>query len=237
MRISDILNTMASWLESPENEAVLLAEYNDDCIKIVAESCIMAADCLRKAAEQVETIEPPTESNITPENIESLANLAEALDSTNDPELKKQASLIDELLLTIAADPSEVKQRKEYDDARVADLKRIYNKGKEKSDEWNKVESVAKEVSKTPMYQEVKIQTMPLKTRLCPDHQSQMFRIADDIFQCDLDGKQYNFREGFTLEDGRHFPGGGVDLQRELSTPYQSIFDSREGRLLSNKAE
>ena len=106
MRIAEMLKAVASWLESPHNEALLLAEYDENCSSIVAENCVLAAALLRNAAEEVDLIEPPEESNITPESLEQLANIATAFDASGDPELKKQASVIDELLLTIASPPN-----------------------------------------------------------------------------------------------------------------------------------
>ena len=56
MRISEMLKAIASWLESPNNEAILLSEYNDDCLKVVSESCILASSALKKAAQEVDLI-------------------------------------------------------------------------------------------------------------------------------------------------------------------------------------
>src|SRR5271165_1183404 len=100
MRTAELLNAMAAWLESPNNEAMLLAEADDQCMQVAAESCVLAAELLRKAADEVDVLEPPTESLITPQSIDETAALAAALDSSGDPELKKMASVLDELLLT-----------------------------------------------------------------------------------------------------------------------------------------
>ena len=128
MRIAEMLNAIASWLESPNNEALLLAEYNDDCAKVVAENCVLAAALLKNAAEQVDTMEPAPESKITPESIEEIANLATALDQSGDPALQKQASVLDELLLTIAAPPNALAERKDLLDNRTDELKKKYQK-------------------------------------------------------------------------------------------------------------
>src|ERR1035437_2631015 len=100
MRIAELLNAMASWLESPNNEALLLAESDEQCMQVVVESCVLAAALLKKAADEVDSIEPPAESIITSESIAETAALASALDSSDDPQLKKMASVLDELLLT-----------------------------------------------------------------------------------------------------------------------------------------
>ena len=126
MRIAELLLSIASWLESPNNEAILLAEYDENCLEVVAGSCVEAANALKKAAATVENIEPAEESKITPDSIESLAELASALDGTNDPELQKQASVIDELLLTIASPPNAVSDKLAATNDRLEELKKKY---------------------------------------------------------------------------------------------------------------
>ena len=106
MRISEMLKAIASWLESPNNEAILLSEYNDDCLKVVSESCILASSALKKAAQEVDLIEPKEDSNLTPEAIDELAEIAYAFDASGDENLRKQASVIDELLLVETAEIS-----------------------------------------------------------------------------------------------------------------------------------
>ena len=126
MRIAELLNAIASWLESPNNEALLLAETDEECATVVAESCVLAAQLLKTAADQVDLMEPPTESLITSESIDELATLAAALDSSGDPQLKKQASVLDELLLSIAAPPNAYAERKDLQEQRLIELRKKY---------------------------------------------------------------------------------------------------------------
>lgn len=232
-----MLYAIANYLENPDNEALLLAEYDDDCSKIVAESCVTAAHFLRVAAEQVDAIEPMEESKITPEAIVNLGDLAAALDSSNDPELKKQASVLDELLLTIAADPSFVSRAKDAENYRLEELKKKYQNPKKELDELNKVSDTLKAIDKSDMTKEYKVLEAPLSTRYCPDHAGvQISRIGEHLWQCELDKKTYNFETGFELENGSKVPGGDVANQTQgVSVPTHSIFDSREGRLGTNK--
>src|SRR5208283_3475607 len=118
MRTAELLHAMAAWLESPNNEALLLAEADETSMQVVAESCVLAAALLKKAADEVDAIEPPTESVLTPEYIEETAVLAAALDSSDDPQLKRVASVLDELLLTIAAPPGAVAEKKAAENGR-----------------------------------------------------------------------------------------------------------------------
>ena len=50
MRIAELLTAIASWLESPNNEAMLLAEYDMDCLAVVGSSCVEAAHALRESS-------------------------------------------------------------------------------------------------------------------------------------------------------------------------------------------
>jgi hypothetical protein len=232
MRISELLNSIASWLESPNNEALLLSEYDEECSKIVAENCVLAAALLKNAAEQVEDIEPPPPSNITPESIEELAKIANAFDQSGFEDLIKQASVIDELLLTIASPPNAYAERKDLQESRIKDLQERYNTPKDK-----KIVESEKAINKSNMTKEYKVLEAPLSTRYCPDHAGvQVARTGQHEWQCSLDKKIYNFDNGFDLANGDHVPGGSVSEQTiGLDTPSHSMFDSRVERLMTNK--
>lgn len=232
-----MLNAIASWLESPDNEAILLAENDDICLQIVAESCVEAAYALKKAAETVEAIEPPAESVITPESIDLTANLAAALDNSDDPELKKMASVLDELLLSIAAPPNAYAERKDLQDQRLIELKKKYENPSQLLKDSNKISDSEKAIEKSNMTKEYQILEAPLSTRYCPDHAgAQIARVGEHIWQCDLDKKTYNFETGFVLANGNKVPGGDVANQTQgLDVPSHAIFDTREGRLGYNK--
>lgn len=237
MRIAEMLQAIAAWLESPNNEALLLAESDEECMNVVAESCTLAAALLKNAAEQVDSMEPPEESKITSESIEELANLAAAFDASGDPALKKQASVLDELLLSIAAPPNSYAARKDLEDNRIVELKKKYN---EPHDELRKVNSIEKSeqaIDKSNMTKRYNILEAPLSTRYCPDHPGvQIARVGEHMWQCEMDKKSYNFETGFELNNGSKVPGGDVSQQTQASEiPYHAIFDTREGRLGSNR--
>lgn len=236
MRISDMLTAIASWLESPNNEAVLLAEYHEDSLKVVAESCVLAAALLKNAADEVSEIEPPEPSKVTPESVEEIAALAAALDLTGDPRLRKQASVLDELLLSIAAPPVDV--RKDLLDARTEELKKKYEDPRKELHEVNKLGDSEKAIEKSKMIKEYKIMEAPLSSRYCPDHPGvQIARVGEHMWQCELDKKSYNFETGFELNNGAKVPGGDVSQQTQsANVPYHAIFDTREGRLGYNKS-
>lgn len=231
MRTAELLNAMAAWLESPNNEALLLAEADEKCMQVVAESCILAAELLKKAADEVNILEPPAESTITPESIEETAALAAALDATNDPQLKKMASVLDELLLTIAAPP--LSERKAATNDRAEELHKKYHGVREQLHEYNKIGISEKAIEKSNFTKDYRILEAPLSTRYCPDHPgAQIARVGEHVYQCELDKKTYNFETGFELSNGSKVPGGDVAQQTQgLEIPFHAIFDTREGRL------
>lgn len=238
MRISEMLNAMASWLEDPNNEALLLSEYNDECLNVVAASCIEAAHLLKIAANRVDEIEPKEDSKITPESLEGLATIATAFDASNDPELKKQASVIDELLLTIAAPKNYLSEKKVAEDKKIDDIANKYkNYVNSELDDYSKIADVKKAIEDSGMTKEYRILEFPLSTRYCPEHPgTQVARIGEDTWQCEMDKKVYNFESGFDLYNGSKVPGGDVANQTDLTNVNTySIFDSREGRIQSNK--
>jgi hypothetical protein len=237
MRTAELLNAMAAWLESPNNEAMLLAEADEKCMQVVAESCVLAAALLKKAADEVDAIEPPAESLLTPESIEETAALAFAFDSSDDPQLKKMASVLDELLLTIAAPPNAYAERKDLQDQRVVELKKKYEQPRETLRDYHKIGDAERAIEQSGFTKQYKILEAPLSTRTCPDHPgAQMARVGEHMFQCELDKKTYNYETGYTLDNGSKVPGGDVAAQTQgLEIPFHAIFDTREGRLNYSK--
>jgi hypothetical protein len=71
-----------------------------------------------------------------------------------------------------------------------------------------------------------------LSSRYCPDHVGvQVFRIADDSVQCPIDGKVYNYFNGYVNYKGQQVQGGSVKNQTPNSTNYggvpAQVFDSK----------
>jgi hypothetical protein len=233
MRISDMLIAIANWLENSDNEAILLAEYDENCLQVVAETCLQAAEVLKLGAETVEMMEPAAESTITAQSIDTLAEIASALDESGNPELKKSASAIDELLRTIAAPPNWVSNFKKAQEKKIDVLKQKYEDVSKSLEDQNKVADTNEALDKSPYMKEYRILEHPLNTRTCPDHPgAQMARVGEGSWQCNLDKKVYNYQTGYTNEKGDKIPGGDVAQQTpaQWSEP-QSMFDTRETRL------
>lgn len=75
----------------------------------------------------------------------------------------------------------------------------------------------------------------PLSTRHCPDHRGvQVARVAENVYQCPVDGRTYNHETGYVDYEGRLVPGGSVAAQTPDATPVgipHRIFDTRENIL------
>jgi len=232
MRVSEILTSIASWLENPNNEVFLLSEYNDDCLSAVAAGLSEAATALRKTAEMTDELEPEKEPRITSESIEEIAALASEFDSSGDPFLKKQASVLDELLLTIAAPAGAFESLKMAQESRIDTLKKKYNQPKIEIDEINKAADIKKAIDASGMTKKYRVLEHGLNSRYCPDHAGSMLaRKGESNWQCLLDGKVFNFELGYKKENGDEVPGGSVDLQTSSDhNDSYPLFDNREAR-------
>lgn len=233
MRISDMLNAIASWLESPDNEALLLSEYDDASMEITAKACVEAAAALRKGAEQVELTEPEHDSNLTEDSIEEIATLASAFDQSGDANLKRTASVLDQILLTIGTNSSALTKSKLAAENRIEDLKKKYEELKNEP-EAKKIADTKKAIEASPYMKRYRPMEHSLSTRYCPDHAGvPISRIGESFWQCSLDKKQYDFRNGYKNLKGESVPGGDVSNQDYVGVPdSHSIFDdTRESRL------
>src|SRR5690606_21493283 len=175
---------------------------------------------------------------ITAESLDGLVDLATAFDASDNALLKKQASLIDELLVTISAPPNAVAQKKAEMNNEIDSFKKKFQNANQELGEKNKTADALKDIEDSGVTKQYRSLEAPLNTRYCPDHPgAQIRRIDDNVWQCDLDKKQYDFESGFTLMDGSKVPGGSVSNQTQIgSGDYNefSMFDSREGRLSTN---
>lgn len=236
MRISEMLKAIASWLESPDNEAILLSEYDDECLNVVAHSCVEAAHALKIAAAKVDEIEPYEPSTINADSLEGLANLASALDSSGDIELQKQAAVIDEILLTIAADPNAIAEKKAANEKKIDEIRKLYLEPKKSLEDTNKIADARKAIENSPMSKQYRVLESPLSTRTCVNHPGAgLQRIAEGVYKCELGGEIFDYNEGYKLNNGASVPGSSVANQTDnFSTNEQALFDTREGRLATN---
>ena len=227
---------VASWLEDSENDLVVNAENDEGCLEVLSSALVKAAIELKAAAMVVSEIEP-SEEGITAEKLEGLAAVAELLDDSDDPAIRKQASVLDELLLTIAAPKGQFIQFRDTQDDRIQELKKKYKNIKEKHDDMNKVSDSIKAIEKSPVYKKFRPLEAPLNSRYCPDHAGvSVIRVGEHTVQCTLDKKIYNYEAGYKLNDNTVVPGGDVALQTKMPTDNQhqvfsNQFDTRSQRL------
>lgn len=77
-------------------------------------------------------------------------------------------------------------------------------------------------------YPEVMSYAPALSTRHCPDHNgSMMQRVGEGSFQCNLDGKIYNWNAGFKNYAGDVFPGASIH-SIDFPETSERLFETRE---------
>lgn len=159
------------------------------------------------------------DSNLA-EDLENISNLAMAFDNSDDIELQKEASVLDEILLTIGAPKGGNYNFKAAEEAEIEKIRakyragadKFYNVGRERE---NKIADESNKVIEQKVKQ-YKPNEHALSTRCCPDHAGVgLIRIADQTWQCSLDKKIFNYESGFKLEDGSQVPGGSVAQQSQ----------------------
>lgn len=77
-------------------------------------------------------------------------------------------------------------------------------------------------------YPEIATYAPSLSTRNCPDHNgAQMKRVAEGTFQCELDGKMYNWNQGFKDYNGNTYPGASISSV-DFPDTTERMFSTRE---------
>lgn len=150
---------------------------------------------------------------MTPKDLEAVAALAEEFSKSGDALLRRQASVLDQVLLTFANSDTREAEKQALQN-KISEIKK--NLGKSSQEENVKLSFKADEVAKVvdKNIKEYKPLEAPLKTRSCIDHPGhQLIRVSDDVYQCSLDKKTYDYKNGFTTLKGNKVPGGDVALQ------------------------
>jgi hypothetical protein len=214
MKLSDKLIMVAKWLESEENDLLVSAEDNEKCLNAVATALVSASNIIKKSAEEVKELEPEEASVLNEQSISEMAALATAFDESGDDLLQKQASVLDEILLTLASPRGYVDKVKMIENDRLDQLKKRYKDVKKTHDEMNKVSDSVKDIEKSDAFKKYRPLEAPLNTRYCPDHPgAQIARVGEAQWQCMMDNKVYNFEAGYTTLKGNKVPGGNVSMQ------------------------
>lgn len=176
------------------------------------------------------------------DDLENTAKLASAFDNSGDDKLEKIASVLDEILLTIGSPKGAVQTIKLAEETEIEKLRAKYkknpedlftvgNEAKQKlADEYNKeIEN------KIKVYKPLEA---PLSSRCCSDHAGvSLIRIGDNVWQCSLDKKIFDFSAGYQLMDGSKIPGSSVQNQTDNlanHAPEHVSFSTREQKLNDN---
>lgn len=223
---------LAESFESPENDVLDLV--NDNALDKVAMVFIKAAEALKEVAEVMSSLEPGPEA-ITAQKLDEIAAVAESFDESGDELLQKQAATLDDLLVILGSPKNKYlfslgkKDEKSTED----ELKKKYKETLETQHKNNGIKEAVDAIEKSPVYKEYRSEEAPLSSRYCPDHFGQStHRVAEHTVRCPLDGREYNFDEGYTLLSGNKVPGGSVENQNAMDGHNSfTAFDSRSQRM------
>ena len=189
-----------------------------------------------KKSEEKESSEDEEDEKTA--SLRSLSELANILGESEDISLQKTSSMIDNILLTLAIDNAEKRNNfyKQFSD-KIAEIKAKKDSHQENNDKIKKsfhgqeaIDAVDKQLKHyVPM-------EAPLKTRTCPDHPGyQIQRISDDVYQCSLDKKTYDFKAGFTTLNGNKVPGTSVEMQSQVPlmniNPYPGLYLEEKSKI------
>lgn len=214
-KINEILNLLRE-----DGELMQIAEQylDDNNLANFSESLMIAGDELNHALQSfVQNSEMVNE-----QDIDELGALAQALDETGDPVLMKQASVLDEILITIGADPKAQSAFKKAQDDEIERLRAKYQdtnrdqytKATEEHKKEINVNEAIKEIDrKVKKYRPLEA---ALSTRYSPDMPGvSLVRVGDGVWQCPITKKIYDFRSGYTTAKGNVVPGSDVSNQTQ----------------------
>jgi type IV secretory pathway VirB10-like protein len=243
MAISIDLRILAKKLEDEADNIIASAEDRPEVFQLLVKTVAAASAMLEKTAEVLDE----NAGDFSEEQIDGIAALAEAFYGTDDPFLKKQASVLDELLLTLASPKNALAQAKKATEDEIIKLREKYrSQGREESydspreslQKQNRVKEQAAAVDEVKRYKPLEA---PLQTRYAPDYPGNMMtRISDNVWQDPMTGKLYDFKAGYTTNKGDHIPGGAVENQipdvGSTQMEGHTMFDTREA-ILSRHAD
>jgi hypothetical protein len=199
---------------------------NDQILFRASEILTSIASELDSFAQFIEEEEKklPKEEELSVEKLEMMAALATEFDESGDEFLQKQASVIDEILLTISADQGLISYLKKAEDREIDkirskmkedSIKEKYTGVKEKLDIQAGVEESKKIIEEK--IKEYKPLQHSLSTRYSPDMPGvQLIHVGDGVYQCPVTKKIFNFEAGYTTSSGQKVPGTSVENQTKF---------------------
>jgi hypothetical protein len=239
-KLSDKLQKLANSFEDVDNELLVLADEDGDdrVLSVISEAVVAMASILKTAKDFIDHSEQKR-VEINSDDLEKLVAIAGEFDDSGDPELVRQASVIDQLLNDFAYKRAAQSQEE-------IELEKLQNKHKDERREqlYSGIkDNLHKQIEADEAVKKIQDQVKeyrplehPLSTRTCPDHfGTMMARVSDDVYQCPLDHKVYNWRDGFTTMKGEKVPGTSVDQQTQGLTDsvrqQTTSFETREQKI------
>lgn len=233
IKLSEKLAKLASEFVDLDNELLVLAEEtnDEDVLFNVSLALAKAAKAVKSAKEFVDSKGGEV---VTYDDLQAMAAIADEFDASGDPVLMKQATVLDQVLLNFAKPTEKSAEDSELDRLhqkyRQEGMEKAYKTAPDEHDRDIKSSDAAEAIAK--QFKEYRPLEATLSTRYCPDHPGEMlYRVGEDVFQCALDKKMYNYREGFTTQKGNVVPGGDVSHQTKSHTDRaieQMSFSTRE---------
>jgi hypothetical protein len=242
--LKDKLEKLANNLVDPDGDILVAAEESgNDALMHVSAALVRASSMIKTVADIVGNTPTFMPTN---RDLEELAVVASEFDASGDELLMKQASVLDQILHNFGrkevVESLKVAQENELDrlrqERREQCSKECYEDPTEVLDERIKSADAAKAIEKS-VKQYRPLETS-LSTRYCPDHPGEMMAmVGDGTFQCQLDKKMYNWKEGFTTAKGNKVPGGDVTEQSKSMSDQVSeqsmSFSTRESATINRE--
>lgn len=232
------LRVLARKLEKSSDDLLISASKKSPEIFQKVSTAIAAASTLLEGV--ADDMDNNASFDITPNQLDEIAALAASFDESGDPLLKKQASVLDELLLSIAAPKNAVAMARKATEDEINRLREerrksvegdLYQEPRQRLSKMNNAVEQAKAVE-----QQVKKYVpleAPLQTRYPPDRPGgQMTRIADGVYQDTVTGIIYDYKAGYKTQKGNEIPGTAVEYQTrdfgDKRDQGMSLFETRE---------
>lgn len=190
----------------------------------------------------IDHLEEKYGNNVSVEELEAMAALASEYDSSGDEVLTRQAQILDLALRHVIAHQeqnqaqlvAEAEEKKVKNQYLERERKEKYDQPRETLAENNKIKGLGEKYSKEMQAKEYRPQQHALSTRYCPEHPGVgVIPLAEGQYQCSLDKRVFDYKEGYTSLEGDKVPGGAVEMQNR--TPLNNInttvnYDTRESR-------
>lgn len=227
----ELIDDLVAHISSQKDE-ILVALDSENADDIVFEKVELTFDAIEHGLKNILS----QEKELDEEDLDEMAAVAAAFDESGDPLLQKQASVLDQILLTFGSRAAfaALKKAEENEISRLKEkYKDPYKFPKEELDKQNHVKEGVTAIQK--QIKEYRPQEAALSTRSCPDHPGAlMSRVGEDTYQCSMDKYIYNYTTGFTTQKGNKIPGTSVANQgHNINDVNQGVsnFDTRESVL------